>query len=474
MIGRQKEIKRLTNLLNSEKSEFLAITGRRRVGKTFLVDSVFKAHYCFHVTGIQDGPMQEQLLNFKLKLDEYQGTNSDTPPKTWFEAFQMLKDWLKTLDSNQKHVLFIDELPWAATPRSGFIQKLAHLWNDYLSKESHFILVICGSATSWITHNIINDKGGLHNRITERIHLQPFTLAESDAFFRKKGIRFTPVELTRIYMSLGGIPYYLDDIIKGESFPVAIERLCFQPTGRLHKEYDNLYRSLFKNPDLHEAIVATLAAHPQGLTRTQILKQAGLPPGGSHQRALKDLAASDFIQENPPYGKKKRGTRYRLTDEYSVFYHRFIKPNPRYTKGMWQQLAEGQSYKTWAGYAFETLCQKHVDEIKRVLGIESVYTEISTLNVQADDAQQGFQVDLILDRKDNSVNLIEMKFHATPYKIDKAEYYKLLERKQLFRDYTKTKKQLFITYITPHGLASGPWRQEVVDSEMTIEEILKS
>lgn len=472
MIGRKQEIKKVQELLQSTQSEFLAVTGRRRVGKTFLVDTLLSDHYCFSMTGIQHGNLQTQLVNFGIKLSEYNGTLQAVTPKNWQMAFLQLKTYLKTLDTTQKHVLFIDELPWVYTPKSGFIQLLAHFWNDYLSKTTHFILVICGSATSWITKKIINDPGGLHNRITERIHLSPFTLSEAYAFLKSRGLRLTEQELTKVYMTLGGIPFYLEKLRKGESFAIAIERLCFAPTGLLRNEYQNLYQALFNNADIHQAIVQILAKHQYGITRADLLKKIGKKASGSYQRALEELIISDFVAEQIPFGKRKRGVLYRLIDEYSVFYHRFIQPNPKYTVGMWQQLANSQAYKIWAGYAFEALCHKHINEMKQALGIRSVYTEIYSLRVPNSLEGVGFQIDLLIDRKDDSINLCEIKFYSTPFTITKSYYQELLHKRQRFLDFTKTKKQVFITLITNYGVAPNAYSTDIVDAEIQLNQLL--
>jgi hypothetical protein len=474
MIGRKKEIERIERLLLSPRSEFLAVTGRRRVGKTYLVDSMLKAHYCFSMTGIQNGSMSAQLVNFGVKLSEYEGTAQPKIPADWQSAFLLLKTHLRTLDKRKKHVIFIDELPWVETPKSGFLQMLAHFWNDYLSKEPHFILVICGSATSWVIKKVVNDPGGLHNRITENIHLYPFTLAETQAFLIEKGLQFSIQDLARVYMTLGGIPFYLENLRKGESYPASIERICFSPTGILHNEYNNLFQALFNNAEMHQSIAAALAGHPYGLEHADILKAIGLTQAnGSYQRAMEELIVSDFVVENTPFGKQKRGSTYRLADEFCIFYHAFIKPNKKYSPGMWQQLAEGQSFKVWTGYAFETLCHKHIDAIKRALGIAAVYTEISSLRIPVANGAPGFQVDLLIDRKDNCINLCEIKFHSTAYAISKEDYHQVLALRQRFIEFSGTKKQVFITLITNHGIAPNAYSQEIVDAEVRLAQLLE-
>ncbi len=474
MIGRKKEIEKIERLLASGRSEFLAVTGRRRVGKTFLIDALLGKNYCFSMTGIQNGSITAQLINFGVKLSEYNGASTPKAPESWQAAFLQLKAYLKTLGKEQKQVIFMDELPWVSTPKSGFIQMLAHFWNDYLSKEPHFILVICGSATSWITQKVINDTGGLHNRVTENIHLYPFTLSETHAFLSSKGLQFTLQEVAKIYMALGGIPFYLENLRKGESFAVAIERICFSPNGILHNEYTNLFQALFNNAEIHQQIVSVLAGRHYGMSHAEILQQIGMQqPTGSYQRAIEELIISNFVIENTPFGKKKRGSTYRLMDEYSVFYHRFIKPNKKYTPGIWQLLAESQSYKIWAGYAFETLCHKHIDSIKRALGISAVYTEINSLSIPGSAETDGLQIDLVIDRKDGCINLCEIKFYSGPFTITKEYYQQLVEKRQRFIDYTGTKKQVFLTFITNHGIVPNAYSGEIVDAEVRLENLLE-
>jgi len=328
------------------------------------------------------------------------------------------------------------------------------------------------SATSWITKKVINDPGGLHNRVTEIIHLYPFTLAETKLFLQDKGLRFSNQEIAKIYMTLGGIPFYLENLRRGESFPVAIERICFARTGLLRNEYTNLYQALFKNADAHLAIITVLAQYQHGTTRNEILKKIKQADTGTFQRALEELIISDFIMESIPFGKKKRGTLYRLGDEYSIFYHRFIKPNKRYTAGIWQQLAASQSYKIWSGFAFELLCHKHIDSIKKALGIPAIYIEVYSLRIPPSEDGEGIQIDLLIDRKDDSINLCEIKFHAAPFTITKAYYQQLLYRRERFLQHTKTKKQVFLTFISNHGLVANAYASEVIDAEIRLEELI--
>ncbi|NVK63406.1 MAG: AAA family ATPase [Flavobacteriales bacterium] len=480
MIGRSKEQKTLTLLLKREKSSFVAVTGRRRVGKTFLIDDFFQDHLCFRITGIQNGTFEEQLVNFHHRLNHSVGQNKKkaegldaNPPENWQEAFQRLRSYLDSLSSRKKKVIFVDELPWMATPRSNMLQHLAHLWNDYLSKKKHFILVVCGSASSWLTAKVLNDPGGLHNRVSDHINLHPFTLKETKAFLEHKGIRLSHQEIAKIYMTFGGVPYYLEQIRRGENATVAIERICFSNEGMLKNEYGNLYKALFRNPEYHESVVEVLASKSSGLTRKEIIQQSKLKAGGAYDRTMNDLLMSGFISEFLPYGKKKRGVLYRLNDEFSIFYHRFMKTNRSYSKGIWAQLSASQSYKIWTGYAFESVCMKHIDEIKHALGISAVYTEVSGFRVEGNTYEKGFQIDLVLDRKDDVIHLFEIKYYAASFKIDKDYARNLRERKQRFIEHTGTKKQVFTSFITNHGIKENAFSHEVVDSELILDDFFE-
>lgn len=473
MVGRIAQTKAMNNALNAKGSTFAAITGRRRVGKTYLIREIYKDHMCFSMTGIQHADIQTQINNFMEKLAEYEKDRIIIGQiSSWQEVFFVFKSYLKSLPKNKKQVIFIDELPWIATPKSGFIQLLAHLWNDYLSQEKHFILVVCGSATSWITNKIINDKGGFHNRITLPIHLKPFTLAETKQFLESRNIKFTPTGIAEIYMVLGGLPYYLEQIQRGESVSSAIERICFAETGILKNEYKNLYRALFSNAENHEAIVSVLAQSHQGLTREEIIRNSKVQAGGPFTRTMQDLVLSGFVDEISPFGRKKRGSVYRLMDEFSVFYHKFMKGNEKKDASIWQSIAQSQKYKIWRGFAFEALCVKHVDEIKKALGIKGVYTEVSRFQKTGNKETQGFQIDLLVDRKDAAINLCECKFYESNFQISPKYAQDIKLRKALFAQETKTKKHLINTFIANEDIIENEHALDVVDAFIHIKELM--
>lgn len=473
MVGRDAQVKLMKRLITKKKSSFVAITGRRRVGKTYLVDQIYKNNFCLQVTGIQDATMEVQIRNFTEKLIEYASMPIVTPPKKWQEVFILLKKYLQSLPKNKKQIIFIDELPWVATKRSGFIQLLAHLWNDYLSKEKHFILVVCGSATSWIAKKIVNDKGGFHNRLTERIQLKPFTLSETKAFFKSKGIKLTNQAISELYMVMGGIPYYLEQVQPGHSVSQTITKLCFEEDGFLKNEYQNLYKALFDHPENHEAIVTVLAKSSKGLSRAEIIKKAKVKAGGPYTRAMEDLITSGFVEVVTPYGRKKRGALYRLMDEYSVFYHRFILPNKGKEPSIWNSIHASQKYKIWTGFAFENLCLRHIAEIKSALQISGVYSEQSGFQQVGTDGKQGFQVDLVVDRKDDVINLCECKYYNDTFTVSKVYADNLRKRRNAFIQSTKTRKTVFNTLITSYGAEKNAHFLGTIDNEMSLNDLMR-
>jgi len=248
------------------------------------------------------------LRNFRDVLAEY--TAADLPleiPPDWLAAFQQLKTYLKPLLGKEKKVIFFDELPWLDTHRSGFLQAFGYFWNSWASRQN-LVVVICGSAASWMIRKVVRDKGGLHNRITKRIHLKPFTLAETETYLASRHIRFNRYQLLQLYMAMGGIPHYLKEIKKGKSAAQNIDQICFAETGLLKEEFINLYPALFHNADKHLELVRALATKHQGMTRADIIRQTKWPSGAGLTKILEELVQSGFINAYYPFGKKKIGT----------------------------------------------------------------------------------------------------------------------------------------------------------------------
>jgi uncharacterized protein len=453
LVGRAAEYEKMRNLLQSKESEFVAMFGRRRVGKTFLIKNVYHKEIVFHLTGKNKSTKKAQLQNFVDQRNQFfKGGDMLATPKNWNKAFHQLKELLGK-PKKVKRVLFFDELPWLANSSADFLSEFEHFWNNW-AIDNNVIVIICGSAASWIIKNVINDTGGLHNRVTQRMHLKPFTLYETEQFFEAKGINIPRQNIIQLYLAFGGIPYYLKEVQKGQSAIEAISKSCFGKGAALYGEFDNLYKALFKNCNRYIEIIRALATKWKGLTRQEIIDQTSFNTGGGLSEALEDLELSDFIQSYVPFGKKQRDAMYRLTDEYSLFYIRFIEPNKNQSD-YWIKKFNLPAAQAWKGYAFETLCIKHIQGIKQALGITGIYTQQSSFNKRNDGETEGFQIDLLIDRADGAINICEMKYYDGAYNITANDIEHWKQRRNAFELATATKKQLFITLITADGIVEN-------------------
>lgn len=474
IIGRQPEIEIINRLLNSQQPEFLAVYGRRRVGKTYLVRQYLKNHLVFDFTGTKEGAKEQQLVNF---FEEYKTRiktkKEKQAPSSWQQAFQYLATYLKNLPKTKaKRVIFIDEMPWIDTPKGGFVPALEFFWNQHASNMNNILLIACGSASSWIKKNLIAARGGLYNRVTQRIQLMPFNLHEAEQFLISAGVRLPRYQVLEVYMAMGGIPFYLKEAAKGKSAAQIIDNTCFAPQGLLHKEYEQLYHSLFKNAVQHIAIIEALAAKPQGITRAAIAAKTRLSEG-TLQRALEELVDCDFISVYQPFAKQKKTAIYKLTDLYSLFYLKFIKSNKKGGRGTWQQLSQSSSFTAWSGYAFENICAMHLQQIKKALGIGSVFTVASSWQFAGNNVMPGAQIDMIIDRADGVINLCEAKFTLERFAITKNYAAQLRLKKSVFRQATQTRKAVFMTLLTTFPALQNQYYQSEVDNEITMESLFK-
>lgn len=475
IIGREEEKKVLERLLASDKPEFLAIYGRRRVGKTFLIREYYKSNIVFSFTGVYKVKTQIQLNNFYREYIRITAAKLETtPPDNWHTAFSYLTDYLYTLKRRkQKQVVFIDELPWLDMPKSGFVSALEYFWNGHASTMDNLLLIVCGSAASWMQNKLIKSKGGLYSRITQKIMLKPFTLYETELFCKSKKLKLSKYQIIQLYMVMGGIPFYLNELTKGKSAVQLINEICFKTTGMLSEEYNNLYYSLFKNADNHIAIIETLASHFSGMKRESLLKQSGLSDGGTFTRALTELVDSGFVARLRPFNKKRKESVYRLMDLYSLFYLKFIKGNVGNQENTWQKIVTSSGFKAWSGYAYENIALLHIGQILRKLGLSGIYTEISAWRYKGDKEIPGAQVDLLIDRKDGMVNLCEVKFTQQEFLITK-EFAKDLRRKRfVFGQITKTKKSVVTTLISTWPAIRNEYYFEEVDSEVTMDDLFE-
>lgn len=464
LIGRKVEVKRLRSFLKSHKSEFVAVYGRRRVGKTFLIRKAFNNEFSFQLTGLANVSMKQQLSQFHATLFKHASRLNWEPQAAtdWFIAFRQLAEYLEKLPKEEKKLIFLDELPWLDTRNSKFISGLEHFWNSWASARDDIVLIVCGSAASWMLKHLIKNRGGLHNRITDRIKLNPFTLEETETFLQSKNAIYNRYQTLLLYMAFGGIPFYLDFIKAEKSAMQNINDLCFHPDAPFRLEYESLYASLFNKHQRHIAIIEALAKKGKGLTRNDLLSQTKLSDGGGFTRILKELEESNFIRRYKNFGKKQNEGLYQLVDLFSLFYLKFIKNTDEDDHEFWLNTIETPTFFTWSGYAFEMVCLHHVPQIKKALGITGVQTSVSNWH------SQEAQIDLVIDRKDQTINLCEMKFSVNPFLIDKKYSANLKNKIGSFRQVTNTQKALFLTLITTYGLTENKY-SDTVRNNLTMD-----
>ena len=459
IIGRIDEQRRLREAFESEYSEFVAVYGRRRVGKTFLVREQFNYKFTFQHTGLALRSTREQLQSFQLSLRR-QGYTKAPLPGNWIEAFDMLKD-LIDWSKDKRKVVFIDEMPWMDAPRSSFLPALENFWNSFASARKDVVLIACGSATSWIVKRLLRNKRGLHNRITYRIHLQPFTLHECEQYAKQRKLGMSRLQLMESYMVLGGIPYYWSLLDKSKSLALNIDRLFFSKEGELKSEYHELYASLFNHPEKYIKVIETLGRKRLGLSREEIIKEGKLESNGKLSEILEDLENCGFIRKYNMIGMKSKGALYQLTDFYTLFYFRFMQDNPVSDEHFWSKSIGTGEYNNWCGLAFERLCLLHSRQIKTKLGISGIISSEYAWWIDQKDGKRGTQIDLLIDRSDGVINLCEMKYTKVPFRIDADCEANLLHKRTRFIEATQTRKAVHITMVSSQGLEHNAYAGEI-------------
>ncbi|MCQ2323090.1 MAG: AAA family ATPase [Bacteroidales bacterium] len=469
IIGRIKEIKLLKELYDSDNPCFAVVYGRRRVGKTFLVRETFGNNFTFYSTGINDKDRNKQLAAFFMSLTKYSNDESLPMPKDWLEAFGLLIKILEKSDDKKK-LIFLDELSWMDTQKSDFVTGLEWFWNGWASARKDVMLIGCSSATSWIVKKIFRNHGGLYGRVTNKIHLNPFTLAECEQYFSANGMKMSRTEQLQCYMVMGGIPYYISLLDKKLSVAQNIDNLFFNNDGQLRYEYRNLYEALFTNAEKYMLIVEALGRKSKGLSRSEIIDVTKLPNSGATTAMLEDLENCDIIRRYPAFGKTKRDELYQLTDFYTLFYFNFIKNNANNDKDFWIHHANTPKINSWSGYAFEQVCMAHSDNIKKSLGISGIAANIYSW--QSKKQETAAQIDMIIDRADNVVNLCEMKYSDTPYIINKEYDANLKHKMWSFAEESKTKKTLRLVMVTTWGLKQNVYSGSV-SNEVTMDDLFQ-
>lgn len=470
IIGRTAEQALLDKLYLSDKSEFVAVYGRRRVGKTFLIKEFFENELLFSVSGLANEKTAKQLENFHLTLLRHDRTLTGEP-RDWLQAFEMLMSLVEKSNARRKVVL-LDELPWMDTPKSGFISALEHFWNDFASSRHDVLLIVCGSATSWMMNKLINNHGGLHNRLTNRIRLKPFSLKETEEMLVSRGFNLSRYEIAICYMILGGIPFYLDMLDSEFGLTQNIDKLLFADGGRLSNEINNLFASLFKNSSDYVKVVKVLSEHKCGLNRAEIQKETGMSTGGSFSTILDNLCSCGFLKKYNAYNNGKKEQLYQLVDFYTLFYFNFADAIKAHKKNFWEGFQTKSAFYTWAGLTFERLAFDHVELIKKSLGISGIPSTEYPCRIVGMDSKNT-QIDMVIDREDRTINICEMKFCESEYAVDSDEEITLRNRLAVFRKTMKRKRlSLQLTYVTTFGVVRNK-HSGIINNQVKLDDLFE-
>lgn len=478
LIGRKTELSALRNFIDSEKSEFIAVYGRRRVGKTFLIRMATEDHFSFFVTGVNNASKEIQLTNFGIALQKHSKSQKINLQKNWILAFYELSQYIESLPEGKK-TIFIDELPWMDTPKSGFIAALENFWNSWAVIRNDIKLIVCGSATSWMINNLIHSRGGLHNRLTHHLMLEPFCLNECEQYFNAHGFSLSRKQVAENYMIMGGIPFYMSLMDKSKSHAQNIDQLFFSANAGLKDEFRDLYQALFKKATPHIEVVTALATKGKKLTRKELLKATGLTDNGAFSIVLEELEHCGFIRSYEPFGnartskekRQKSDTLFQLIDFYTLFYFHFMTNNKYQDEHFWTTSFNSPVHNVWSGLSFEMLCLNHLRQIKQTLGILGVQTLACSWRSSTTSTKRA-QIDLLIDRKDETINVCEIKYAKDKFEIDKEYECKLTNKLNALAEETGTNKSLMLTFISTFGVKMNMY-SGMVQSEIVMDDLFQ-
>lgn len=470
LIARHKELEILRNAILDDKSHFIAVYGRRRIGKTFLIREAYNYRFTFQHAGLSEGGMEEQIFAFEASIKEAGGEFSKNKRKNWLEAFEDLKDLVRA-SKEKKKIIFFDELSWMDTPKSDLMIALENFWNGWASARKDVVLIICASATSWMLSKVIHNKGGLYNRLTEQICLEQFCLSECEEYVKEKGLAFTRNQILQYYMIFGGVPYYWELLKKGLSIPQNVDGALFGKNAILKDEYKYLYASIYRNPEVHIKIVEALGTKKVGMTREEIIENAGIVNSGDLTLKLEELESCGFIRKYYSFGMKKKNAVYQLIDNFTLFYYQFMSNRPN-DEQFWSHQINTPAVSTWMGLAFERVCLEHTAQIKQKLGISGVYTDINSWYCKADKEKgiHGSQIDLLIVRKDQVINLCEMKYSSSEYTFSGSDDESMRNKISDLVAVTKTKHAIYPTLITTYGLVDNSYAGNI-QSVVTLDDL---
>lgn len=467
--GRKTELRILQEVLEDDQSHFIGVYGRRRIGKTFLIREAYGYRFAFQHAGISDGSFREQLFAFDASLKDA-GMISDSPSRNWAEALEKLKDLIR-VSTEEKKLIFIDELSWMDTPKCDLMRALESFWNGWASARKDVVLIICASATSWMLSKVIHNKGGLYHRLTKTIHLKPFCLAECEEYIRNKGIAMNREQILQYYMIFGGVPFYWEFLQKGMSLAQNVDRILFAEDAPLKNEFDYLYAAIFRNPEGYLKIIEALARKKSGMSREEIIVDTGIVNSGALTRKLEELESCGFIRKYTAFGMKRKSATYQLIDSFTLYYYHFLKNRPT-DEHFWSNQINTPSVNTWMDLAFERVCFEHIRQIKQKLGIAGVLTDVNSWRCASDQNEGlfGSQIDLLIVRKDQVINLCEMKYSGSEFTVTSETAKSLNNKISDFRTVTGTKYAIYPTLITTYGLVDNSF-SDMIQSTIVMDDL---
>lgn len=472
IISRKEEKKELEYSERSKKSELICVYGRRRVGKTFLVEQTFR-EFAFRAVGLEKGTAKQQLKSFGQRLIEY-GDNIKSTPKDWFEAFSRLDKVLSKesvrRSPNGKKIVFLDEFPWFATKRSDFLVSFEDFWNRRGTLDGDIVFIICGSATSWIIKNVIKNTGNMFQRVTRKIYIEPFTLAETEAFFNDREFGWSREQIAECQMMLGGLPFFFDLMNTSHSLTQNINRLLFDKVALYRDETKRLLEATLSESPVYGQILSKLAFATYGIKKSKLQEETGAS-NGTYSRAIQDLVDCGYIIEYKKKYEEYNPLYVQLMDPFLLFHYHYLSKDKQ-INSYEDMISNIGRFDNWRGRAFEILCFNNTHSIKSTLGISGVKTECYSWYNSEDDKNERVQIDMVIERADKITNLCEIKYTNEPFEIDASYEQQLIRKRDVFKKKTGTSQELKIVMISAKGL-SGKAHTSYISDIITLDDLFK-
>lgn len=472
IIGREEELATISRLYTSERSEFLALYGRRRVGKSFLIEEAMENKFTFMTVGLfikvdkddaekVESYRQQQLRHFYSSLLEYGLPEEGNPaPTNWLDAMNLLKKLLLSKRSRRK-VVFIDELPWLAGPQSSeLVSELGFFWNQWARKRKDILLIVCGSATSWMIDNVIREYEGLYGRVTETIALKPFTLAECERYWEKRGFHLSRYEVALTYMVIGGVPYYMDSFRPDRTMADNINTIYFNK-DKARQEFKDVYAGLYSSSEVYINVIRQLGKRFYGMSRTELLEALDKKGGGNFSDVLENLIDSGIIRSYTLYGSPRKQTVYQLMDFFTLFYLRFCE-NTDFTS--WRSVQRSKPFYSWAGNSFELLVVEHIQQLADALRIKEYATPFSWSGDTPDGDEA--QIDLVIPATAERADYIcEMKFSEGKYILKEEDADDITRHIEALKNSSihKLSHSIYVVLVTSFGVTESKHRSHLND-----------